>query len=127
MDDMINTPPGLEPSSDGVNEWIRYQLIRLHDRMKTIDMKVDALGLKQIVYDDFRIKTEIRLAEGVQKFISLDKQIEQIHSLKKSNPGNNENSITFKWLVEKFGTPVITSVVTAIIVAALVYWVTQGA
>jgi len=127
MDDMINTPPGLEPSSDGVNEWIRYQLIRLHDRMKTIDMKVDALGLKQIVYDDFRIKTEIRLAEGVQKFISLDKQIEQIHSLKKSNPGNNENLITFKWLVEKFGTPVITSVVTAIIVAALVYWVTQGA
>ena len=127
MDDAINTPPGLEPPSDGVNEWIRYQLIRLHDRMKTIDMKVDALGLKQIVYDDFRIKTEIRLAEGVQKFISLDKQIEQIHSLKKVNPGNNENSITFKWLVEKFGTPVITSVVTAIIVAALVYWVTQGA
>jgi len=126
MDD-INTPPGLEPSSDGVNEWIRYQLIRLHDRMKTIDMKVDALGLKQIVYDDFRIKTEIWLAGGAQKFISLDKQIEQIHSLKKSNPGNNENSITFKWLVEKFGTPVITSVVTAIIVAALVYWVTQGA
>lgn len=127
MSSDINTPPGLEPSSDGVNEWIRYQLIRLHDRIKAIDMKVDALGLKQIVYDDFRIKTEIRLAEGVQKFITLDKQIEHIQNLKKSNPVTNDNSITFKWLVEKFGTPVITSIVTAIIVAALMYWITQGA
>lgn len=121
-----NSPVGLEPKSDGVHEWVRYQLVRILNRLGTIETKVDTNCKKLDRYDEKWITTEVRLAEGVQQFISLNKQIEQLQNMKKSNPNSNNGPITFKWLVEELGTPVITSVVTAIIVAALVYWVTQG-
>ena len=127
MVDKNDTPTGLEPSYDGVNEWVRYQLVKILNRLGAIEKKVDTNCKKLDRYDEKWVTTEVRLAEGVQQFISLNKQIEQLQNMKKSNPNGNNGPITFKWLVEELGTPVITSVVTAIIVAALVYWVTQGA
>ncbi len=123
MTDKNDTPRGLEPSSDGVNDWVRYQLVRIFDRTKTIEKKVDEVQVKQKVFEEFRLKTEIRLAEGSQKFSSLDKQIGDLRNNRlKNNP--NSNTITFKWLVEELGTPVVTGIVTAILVAAIILWAT---
>lgn len=125
------TPTGLEPSSDGVDEWVRYQLIRINDRIKTISTKLDVTCLKLDKFDEFRVRTEIRLAEGAKTFKaheerlqSMQEQIRELRAIQKNNkPPKDDNSITFKWLVEKLGTPVITSIITAIIVAALVAWI----
>ncbi len=105
-----DTPRGLEPSSDGVNDWVRYQLVRIHDRTKAIEKTVHEVHVKQITFEEFRLKTEIRLAEGSQKFSSIDKQINGLRNNRlKNNP--NGNTITFQWLLEKLALPVIMLIV----------------
>jgi len=121
--DEYDTPTGLEPKSDGVNEWVRFQLLKIHERVKTIERIMDDCVSHQEAMDKFIMKTEVRLAEGAKTFKTLDKQIQDLKTIRKNN-NNPGNSITFKWLVEKLGTPVITSVITAILVAALIYWIT---
>lgn len=101
------TPKGLEPSSDGVNEWVRYQLVRIFNRTKTIETKLDDVRDKQKLFDAFMLNAEVRLAEGVQRFVSIDKQIEYLKDMKIKDKNGNNKSITFQWLLEKMALPII--------------------
>jgi hypothetical protein len=111
MSNEINTPAGLEPNSEGVNEWVRYQLVRIFDRTKAIEGKLDDVRDKQKLFDAFMLNAEVRLAEGVQRFINIDKQIEYLKDMKKDNPATNNKSITFQWLLEKLALPVIMLII----------------
>jgi len=119
MSDKYDTPHGLEPDSKGVNDWVRFQLVRILDRTRAIEAKMVEVCAKNMIYDEFITSTKVRLAEGVQTFQNMDKRLmsieEQIKELRliranSTNPKNG-NSITFQWLLEKLALPVLMLVV----------------
>ena len=119
MNSEHTTPKGLEPDSTGVNEWVRFQLVRILDRTRAIENKMIDVCAKNLVYDEFVTNTKVRLAEGVQTFQNLDKRLlsieEQIKELRaiRANHKNpkNGNSITFQWLLEKLALPVVMLII----------------
>lgn len=123
MSDKYDTPQGLEPSSEGVNDWVRFHLVKIHDRARAIETKMVEVCAKNKEYDEFVTQTLVRLAEGVKTFQNIDIRLmsmdEQIKDLKaiRSNPGkNNHNSVTFQWVLEKFALPIVMALIGGAIV-----------
>jgi len=123
MSEKYDTPQGLEPDSRDVNEWVRFQLLKIHDRTRTIENKVAEICSEHRGYNEFVMETKVRLAEGVKTFQNIDTRLmnmdEQIKDLKaiRNNPGkNNHNSVTFQWLLEKFALPIVMALIGGAIV-----------
>ena len=110
-----DTPHGLEPDSKGVNDWVRFQLVRIFDRTRAIENKMIDVCAKNLIYDEFLTQTKIRLAEGVQTFqnidtrlISIEEQIKELRAIRANSKNPKDgNSITFQWVLEKLALPVI--------------------
>ena len=110
-----DTPHGLEPDSKGVNDWVRFQLVRIFDRTRAIENKMIDVCAKNLIYDEFLTQTKIRLAEGVQTFqsidqrlISIEEQIKELRAIRTNSKNPKDgNSITFQWVLEKLALPVI--------------------
>jgi len=115
MNDKYDTPQGLEPDSKGVNDWVRFQLVRIFDRTRAIENKMIDVCAKNLIYDEFITQTKIRLAEGVQTFqnidtrlISIEEQIKELRAIRANSKNPKDgNSITFQWVLEKLALPVI--------------------
>ena len=114
------TPPGLEPNSDGVNEWVRYHLTRIHEHTKAMEKQLLVICAKQEKFEEFIMKTEIRLAEGVStfknfegRFTSIDEQIKELRKIR--NNSKNNDSITFQWVLEKLALPILMLIAGAVI------------
>ena len=115
MNDKYDTPQGLEPDSKGVNDWVRFQLVRIFDRTRAIENKMIDVCAKNLIYDEFLTQTKIRLAEGVQTFqsidqrlISIEEQIKELRAIRANSKNPKDgNSITFQWVLEKLALPVI--------------------
>lgn len=113
-----NTPPGMEPSPDGVNPWVQYQLIRILDKMRAVELKVDTNCSQIKELNEFKLKTEVRLAEGVStfkymesQFKSIDEQIKELRAIRNSGNSKNNDGITFQWVLEKLALPVIMLII----------------
>lgn len=102
-----DTPRELEPSPDGVHPWIQWHLLRLHERTKSINVRLDAVCAKQEILDRFRSDAEVRLALGAERFVNLNSQIEELKKARNNSKTNHGNGITFQWILEKFAWPVI--------------------
>jgi hypothetical protein len=102
-----DTPRELEPSSEGVHPWIQWHLIRLHERTKSINVRLDAVCIKQEVLDRFRSDAEVRLALGAERFVNLNSQIEDLKKARNNSKVNHDSGITFQWLLEKFALPIV--------------------
>lgn len=105
MPENYDTPRDFEPSSDGVHEWIKWQMMRLHDRTKTISKRIDDLCLREEELEKFRYDAEVRLALGAERFTHLSSQIDELKRLKGKN--HNSNGVSFQWLLEKFALPIV--------------------
>ncbi len=102
-----DTPAGIEPSSEGVHDWIKWQFLKLHDRTKTISKRIDDLCLNVSELEHFQHDAEVRLALGAERFNSLSVQIEDLKKSRKNPNGNGSDKISFKWLLEKFALPIV--------------------
>lgn len=119
-----DTPPGIEPPSDGVHHWVRFQLIRILDRMNKLEKALTEMCENQEEFDKFIVDTKVRLAEGVKtfqdydgRFLSITEQIKELKAIRAhNNPGNdNENTVTFKWILEKLALPILMLIAGAVI------------
>lgn len=94
-------------------------------------------------FDQWKDKIEKRLSDGSSNFVRITARIDRIeemdciqtsdientvrqvmtHELARFPQGKPEDqAITFKYIVDKFTAPIVTGVITALLVGALIYY-----
>lgn len=94
-------------------------------------------------FDMWRDKTETRLADGATNFVRITARLDRIEEADCLRVGDvekvvqkammeefskmpkmklEEQAITFKYVVDKFTAPIVTGVITALLVGALVFY-----
>lgn len=124
------TPHDLNRPPESIDPWLANyvrETYRFSRQASTgVVVLTDAFNAYVLETAEWKGGIDARMQSGAQHFDRLDRQLDDLRKRGNPghNPGNKSEGITFKWLVEKFGAPllvgILSSITTALIIFALI-------
>ncbi len=107
MVDDLDTPPGMEPSSDGVPQWLVLHITQIKNGLKNNynvigDVKKDVREVKAIQKDVLTqlARTDQKIENHVQQHRDNPGNTNSRERPSPHTPSNNPNSVTYKWITD---------------------------